>query len=770
MAGAMMDTQRSAEEMAKSMTPYSEHATAQGQQPHYVPMTTAMADAANNLLIDLPLLWAVFRRRMGLFIGGALVVLALVTLVTFQLTPKYQAEATVLIDQSQKSLVDFTAGITGLTGDSATVDTEVQLIGSRVIAQRVTEKLDLYNDVEFNAALAEEESGIKGFIKGLFPSQVNVDLNTEEMQRIEREKTVDAVINNLDVERVGVTYIIAIRFQSEDPAKAARIANAFADQYLVNQLDAKFDYLRRAQETLNVRTAELQEDVREAEAAVDEYRTANNLFESEGSSLTEQRITDIQTQLISQRAVLAERLARLNSLNEQRDRGVSVDSIAEVLASPVIGELRANQADLARRKSELEIVYGPRHPEMLKVVREEEDLSLQIEAEVARIVANLESEVEIARNRVQSFERELRNTRSELADNNKALVKLRELERVAETRRATYESMLKSFQETGEQEALTENDSEIASEATIPTSAAFPNKLLNIALGMILGAGFGALLVVLAEIFDNGLRTAEDIERTLNTKLITAIPILSKGLLAGKMGTQSPQDYLVDKPLSAFAESYRTIRSSILLAGDNGSRPRVVAVTSALSGEGKTVSSLCLGRICAMSGDKVIVIDCDARRRILSGSVNGGNIGLLEVLTGNGALKDAIRKDAKTNLHILPISGAQEGVADVFGSNAFDSLISKLKTKYDLIILDTAPVTAVADTRTIICAADMAILAVRWRTTPVKIARSAMKILNELSTPVKGALLTQVNARSQTQYGYEGSYAYYSSHKNYYHD
>lgn len=766
----MMDTQRSAEEMAKSMTPYSEHATAQGQQPHYVPMTTAMADAANNLLIDLPLLWAVFRRRMGLFIGGALVVLALVTLVTFQLTPKYQAEATVLIDQSQKSLVDFTAGITGLTGDSATVDTEVQLIGSRVIAQRVTEKLDLYNDVEFNAALAEEESGIKGFIKGLFPSQVNVDLNTEEMQRIEREKTVDAVINNLDVERVGVTYIIAIRFQSEDPAKAARIANAFADQYLVNQLDAKFDYLRRAQETLNVRTAELQEDVREAEAAVDEYRTANNLFESEGSSLTEQRITDIQTQLISQRAVLAERLARLNSLNEQRDRGVSVDSIAEVLASPVIGELRANQADLARRKSELEIVYGPRHPEMLKVVREEEDLSLQIEAEVARIVANLESEVEIARNRVQSFERELRNTRSELADNNKALVKLRELERVAETRRATYESMLKSFQETGEQEALTENDSEIASEATIPTSAAFPNKLLNIALGMILGAGFGALLVVLAEIFDNGLRTAEDIERTLNTKLITAIPILSKGLLAGKMGTQSPQDYLVDKPLSAFAESYRTIRSSILLAGDNGSRPRVVAVTSALSGEGKTVSSLCLGRICAMSGDKVIVIDCDARRRILSGSVNGGNIGLLEVLTGNGALKDAIRKDAKTNLHILPISGAQEGVADVFGSNAFDSLISKLKTKYDLIILDTAPVTAVADTRTIICAADMAILAVRWRTTPVKIARSAMKILNELSTPVKGALLTQVNARSQTQYGYEGSYAYYSSHKNYYHD
>ena len=199
-------------------------------------------------------------------------------------------------------------------------------------------------------------------------------------------------------------------------------------------------------------------------------------------------------------------------------------------------------------------------------------------------------------------------------------------------------------------------------------------------------------------------------------------------------------------------------------------RPKVVALTSALSGEAKTVSSLCLGRICAMSGDRVIVIDCDARRRILSGSVNSVRTGLLEVLSGNGSLKEAIRKDAKTNLHILPISGAQDGVADLFGSNAFDGLLSKLKTKYDLIILDTAPVTAVADTRTIISAADVALLAVRWRTTPVKIARSAIKILDELPTPVKGAILTQVNARSQTQYGYEGSYAYYNSHSKYYHD
>ncbi len=169
-----------------------------------------------------------------------------------------------------------------------------------------------------------------------------------------------------------------------------------------------------------------------------------------------------------------------------------------------------------------------------------------------------------------------------------------------------------------------------------------------------------------------------------------------------------------------------------------------------------------------MSGDKVIVVDCDARRRILSDAFKEKQAGLLQVLTGEIPLRDTICTDEKTSLHILPISGQQEDVVDIFGSNAFDAVINKLKTKYDLIILDTAPVTAVADTRTIISAADCVLFIVRWRSTAAKIAASAMRILSGLSTPVMGSVLTQVNAKSQTQFGYEGSYAYYSSHEKYY--
>ncbi|WP_306251543.1 polysaccharide biosynthesis tyrosine autokinase [Parvularcula sp. IMCC14364] len=763
-----MDTQRSAEDLTHTMAPYADNTNSQAYgRP--LSMTSVMSDAANNLLIDLPLLLAIFRRRIGLFAGGLLTILALVTLITFQLTPKYVAEATVLIDTRKKQSVDISAIYSGVTADSATVDTEVELISSRVIAERVTEKMSLYDDPEFNPTL-REPTGLRGFIKGLFPSQVTESLDAAAEQRIAREKTVNNVMSNLSVERAGLTYLIAIRFESEDQQKAAAVVNAFAEQYLVRQLDAKFDYIRRSRSHLSDRTDELQEDVRIAEAAVEQYREENGLFESQGSSLTEQQISDINSQLITQRAALAERRARLSSVKGQLDNGSGADSISEVLNSPVIGALRAQQSEMARRKSELAIKYGERHPEILKVNREEEDLLAQIDTEIARIVSSLESEVNIARDRVISLESSLAGKRTELADNNRALVRLRELERQAEASRTIYESFLDAFKESNEQEALTESDAEIVSAAVIPTSPAFPNKILNILLGLVLGAGVGAMLVTLAEIFDNGLRTAEDIERMLSLPLVTAIPTLSPGLLSGTTTPVVPQDYLVDKPLSSFAEAYRTVRSSILLEAGARSKPKVLALTSALSSEGKTTSARCLGRICAMSGDKVIVIDCDARRRTLSDAMPEAKIGLMEVLTGTAQLKDAVRKDSKTNLHVLPIAGAQQDVVDVFGSNAFDSLISKLKTKYDLIILDTAPVTAVADTRTIINSADSTLLIVRWRSTSSKIARSAATILSKLPTPVHGAVLTQVDAKSQTQYGYEGSAAYYSSYKKYYHD
>jgi len=746
------------------------------QQPYapYPSFQQPFQQSGDNALIDLPLLWAIFRRRLGLFLGGAITVLALVMIFTWQITPKYAAHATVVIDPRQKQVLDYSAMISGLPADSASVDTEVQLIKSRAIAERVTEKLELYNDPEFNPAAGAEEGqsggGIKAFIKGLMPGQVEKEaVDPVLAERLEREGTVNAVMGKLSATRSGLTYMIDIGYVSTDPAKAAEIANAFADQYLVHQLEAKFDFIQRNRDTLNEKRAQYQEEVRAAEAKVEAYREENGLFESEGASLTEQQISDLNAQLIDQRADLAEARARLNAVRNEISNGRSADTITEVLGSQVISQLRAEMASLSRRKSELATRYGPEWPEMQKIEREEADLQSQIDQEITRIVASIENEVEIARQRVVALEGSLSGMRGELATNNKALVELRELEREAEATREFYEQILSRTKQVSEQESLTEADAEIASLAAIPRAPAYPNKSLNMMLGLVMGGAFGLFLIVLAEVFDNGIRTGEDIERVLGTQMITTVPSISSGIFAAKAAGMKPEDYLVERPMSAFAEAYRTIRSNILINRDYG-RPRVVALSSAVSGEGKTVSAMCLGRICAISGDKVLVIDCDVRRHILSGNVDETSAGLMEVLTGKAKLRDAIQKDPRVNMHVLPVSGEEPGKEDVFNTNAFRSMINMLKTKYDLIILDTAPVNAVADTRTVIDTADIAMLVVRWRKTPVRASKAAMKVLTKLKTPLLGAILTQVDTKAQGAYGYDGSYGYYATHQKYYHD
>lgn len=768
-----MDTQRTPDDLTPPMTPY--HDTPQpntGYMAASQPLQTALHDATGNLLIDLPQLWAIFRRRLGLFLIGAVVVTALVGLITFQMTPQFRATAMVKLDTSETGLTGLDGMIPGFSGDSALVDTEVELIGSRTVATKVVEKLDLYNDPEFNGALQPPSglANVKAALKSVFPPQVSGKLDEAALARVEREKTVDKVLSRLNAEREGLTYIIAISFESEDPGKAALIANTFADTYLVQQLDAKFDQLQRNQRLLADRLSALQEDVRLADAAVEAYREENNILVSEGSTLTEQRISDIQSRLVDERAVLAEREAKLASVNLQLESGENVESIAEVLQSPVISALRAQQSDLSRRRSELSTRYGPKHPRMAEIDTEETNLTAQIDAEVRRIVNSLTSEVNVARRKVAQLQASLNSARDELAVNSRAMVELNVLQRKADAAREIYESALMNSKSNTERLELTNADGEIASAANIPTEPSFPNKMLNLLLGAILGSGFGALLVLLAEVFDNGLRTADDIERHLNLPLLTAVPSLSRGLLSGGAVIAAPEDYLVDRPLSSFAEAYRTIRSALMISNGAQTKPKVVAMTSALSGEGKTASALCLGRISALSGDKVIVIDCDARRRILSNTVEKVETGLVEVLTGQAPLRDAIRKDRRSELDILPVAGPNADMADIFGSNAFDAMINKLKTKYDLIILDTPPITAVADTRTVVRDADAAIMIVRWRNTSAKIARSARKILQTLPTPVIGAVLTQVDAKSQTQYGYEGSYKYYKEHQRYYHD
>ncbi|MCR5876532.1 CpsD/CapB family tyrosine-protein kinase [Phenylobacterium sp. J426] len=232
--------------------------------------------------------------------------------------------------------------------------------------------------------------------------------------------------------------------------------------------------------------------------------------------------------------------------------------------------------------------------------------------------------------------------------------------------------------------------------------------------------------------------------------------------------SQPPPEFLIDKPLSAFAESFRTLRTSLQRA-DLDRPVRVLALTSSLPAEGKSTTSLCLARSSALAGQSTIVVDCDVRRRGLELILKERpTVGLLEVLSGQSPLEDAVFVDQPSGAHVLPVVGAKFTPREVFNTQAFADLLAKLRSQYQQVILDCPPVLAVADTRVIAKQADGVIFLVRWQKTPARAARLALDGLQSVGARVIGVALTQVNLKAQAAYGYGDSGYYYRSYADYY--
>lgn len=722
--------------------------------------------------VDLLRLIAMFRRRLPLFLAVALVVMVAIIIITVRATPLYTATSSLTINTRTQNVVSAEAVLSGLSADTSVVDTEIEILKSRQLAQRVVEVLDLEKDPEFNPALGDPGpvQSVVGGIATLFgaaaPDAVRERMTEVEAQK-EKERVVDNVLSRLSVRRAGLTYVMNVGFTSENPAKAARIANTFAERYLLEQLESKFDATRQANSWLNTRLTELRGDVQQAEAAVEQYRTANNLLSASGATLTEQEISTYNQQLATVRASQAEAEARLRTARGQMAAGSSGDDVGEALGSQVVQSLRARRAEVSGRVADLTSRYGPRHPDMLRAERELADIDAQIQAEIRRIISNLEAQVQVARERTGSMASSLGSARGTLAANNAAGVRLNELERNAESVRTLYESFLNRFQETTSSEGIEESDARIVSPAAIPTGASSPNVPLNLALGLVLALGAGLAAVVLAIMLDTGVTTAEDIERKFALPHLGSVPLLSS-VADPEDRDEAPADYVVKKPLSSFTEAIRAMRASILFSRI-GHEIKVITLTSALPGEGKTTTALCLARVAAQQGSRVVLVDCDLRRRNVNRLLGvEPEVGLLEILNRTVALDGALIVDEMSGAYVLPLAKGSFTPKDVFGTSAMDEVLTHLRASFDLVILDTAPVLAVSDTRQIAAKSDAVIFLTRWRKTPERAIGAALKALEQSGAHVAGLGMTQVDMKAQSRYGYGDAGYYYGDYKKYY--
>ena len=734
-------------------------------------------DAPERAASDPLQIIATFRRRMKVFGATVAVVLAAVMIYTLEQTPRYTATSYVMIDTRKRDVSKIDEVLSGLPTDSSAVDTEVEILKSRSLAARVVQDLHLEKDPEFNAALRKPSLlramiGWPGsLLRTAAPPVSAADAADAKSldDRKRSDRVVDAVLRRLKVSRQGLTYVIAIDFTSISQPKATDIANAFANDYLLEQLEAKFDATRQASQWLNDRLGQLRSQVEQAENAVAAYRAQTGLISAVGSSLTEQEVSNLNQQLALAQADQAQQEAKVRTARQELAAGSTGEDVGAALDSDVVKSLRQQYAEVSGKLADLQTRYGARHPEVQRVSRQLEDIKGQIQLEINRTISNLDAQAQVARQRAASIQASLGRARGTLAGNNTAAVRLNELERNAAAVRTLYESFLNRFKETTTQQGMEDSDARVVSKAKIPNEPSFPKLGLNLALGVIFGVLAGVGAIMLAEALDSGLATSEDVERFLGVASLGSVPLLSSTAGAAKgAGALSPADMIVDKPLSAFAEAFRNLRTSIVYSRVD--KPiRVIAVTSSLPGEGKTTTAFCLGRAMAMSGSRTVVVDCDVRRRNINRLLgHEPAVGLMEVLAGKATLDQALVLDSVSGAWFLPLARSSFTPKDLFGGQAMSNLLSDLKARFEFVLLDTAPVLPVADTRSLAPKADVIVFLTQWRRTPRRAVQTAFELLRSVGADIAGVALTQVDVREQARYGYGDAGYYYRAYRKYY--
>ena len=716
------------------------------------------------------------RNWVGIFWRGKWVVLittllglAIGYVVAQQFTPLYSATTKVMLNTRETNVVDIENVLSGLSADAGAVAGEIALITSYQLLDRVVQKFRLAQDREFNppskdqpfyhawiddttAILPEGARLALGLgLPGLTPPEAY------SPQDAERVAVVGRLAEALEASQDRRAPIINITVTSGNPKKAVLLSNAVAEQYIVDQLEAKFEATQRATAWLNERVAGLKDKLEKSEAAVEAYRASLADSDGQGIELTQQQLADLNSQLIAARAERAEAEARFNQVRRVRSQGGAA-AAANAVSSPLILTLRQQRAELIRREAELSTRYGDRHPRMINVRAEIADVNSAIAAEARKTEGGLRNDLEVARARERTLETNLRELERRSLTQSQGTVKLRQLQREAEADKLIYENFLTRFKETSEQEDLQQADARIISPAKESIFSGTSEKRV-LAIAGAAGMALGLCLLFLFEKLNNTFRHEQDVEDSTGVTVLASLP---------RFGRRSRRSqvlaYVRDKPTSALAEGIRNLRTALFLSNID-KPPKVVMITSSLAAEAKSTTCLLLAEMTTLMGRRAIIVDCDIRRPTLYQTFGiQGEHDIISVLDGSAELEDVIHVDPDSNLHILPALKSAPQAADILSSKRFATLIERLSEHYDLVLLDSPPILLVSDAGVVGKYADATVYAVRWDKTPRDAAARGIKQLRDLGVSVNGVALTLVDRKRQARYNYyQYGYNYYQN-------
>ncbi len=738
-----------------------------------VPLAEVHQSAAK--LVGLREIWMILRRRQLLILACMLLLLIPAAIYVFTAAKAYTAQTTILIEPRRQSVVSTESPLPAFGTEAAMIESQVQIIRSPPVARRVVRKLNLVDDREFGINRKRKlivmrdavASSIAGTLGDWAVPSFLVDADPDEIKRMTDEQKVMAVAAKLEqrltVARVGPTHVITVAFSAESPENAARIANAFAEAYLTDAYETRFENTRRAATWLEERLDELRMKTQESERAVEVYRAQNNLISAGGRLVSEQQVTEINNQLVIARARVAETKARLETAQEIIARGSDPGAVTEALTNESINRLKIQYSDISRRIADLQTRYGTAHPAVRNAQAELADTQALIQDELRRVAQSLRNEYEVSLSREQSLARSMAEVEARAATNNAAQVRLRELERDANSDRTLYQTFLSRFKETSVQEGVPASEARVLAPAERPRQPSEPRTALILGLALMLGTFVGISLSFVTEFMDDTFATREHVEHALGLPLLARVPLV-------KRAVADMTRVVLDQPLSSYADAIRGLRMAVSFSGGTGPA-KVVAVASALPAEGKTTTAVNLAEYAASLGLKTLLIDADLRRPALSRMYTPeAGRGLGHILLEEATFDEVKRVNERTNLTFIPHVQDSKiiNTSELLSSRPMANLLAEARASFDLIVLDVSPLVPVIDARALFEHVDKIILIVEWKKTPRSVVQEAVKHIRPFSQKILGVVLNKIDVTKSHHHDTYGSRAYAKRYPHYY--
>lgn len=680
-----------------------------------------------------------FRQRWLIAAVMALAVIASIV-ATMLATPMYEARSSVRIEPYGSYIVEGQNVDRGVAASQVydLLSTQVEIITSRNLANAVAEELNLGERDDFLGADIDESRP--------------PNMSDEEWRAVKQGIAADILHSSVSAEIAGNNWIINIRYRSDSPTIAAEMANAYLQAFVASDTRDSIENNEYAQEYLRERIDVTRQRLQEAEQAANSYARANGIIVQAGTGEDgEASATLTATNLANMNArTSAARAARIEA--EQRWRAVQnvpTDQLAEVqnnsLLQGLIAERTAKQSELA----DLRQRYLEAHPQVRSVLAQIDTLNAQIERTAGDIRSTARTAYMVALGQEQALEQELASATGETLAEQDRQVEYGVLEREAQVLRDQLAALLTRFNEVSTAENVQSGRINPLDSATVPGAPYAPSLTRNLFVAIALGAALAGGLALLREVFDNKLRSFNEIEEKLGLPLLGHTPFVD----SYEFGEEEPDRF------SPLMEAYSSIRSTIefkLPPGHN-----VIQMTSAFAAEGKTTTSMILGELFAGHGHKTLLVDVDLRRPSLSKLLGERpKVGLVEVLLGQADLQSAVVKGIHENLEILPITRSPDNPTQILASHQFREFINLARQKYSRVILDSSPLLGLADAPMLSGMVDGSVFVLEANRGDVGQLRSAIKRLQDNGGHVIGGILTKFKSLEAGE-SYDYQYSYY---------